>query len=282
MNFIFKSWLVALANRISRLMVSLPVLDNYCYKFAKIIVKYHDNDANPDMYRNGEYHLLSYLTKNQLLKTVFDVGANIGEYSAIIASRKSKDGKIYAFDPRDSNVEVLRKKFHNTEKIFLIPKALSDYDGTIDFHQNDDPHESGTDSVYDMNIIGYHPHTQKISVPCTTIDSFCENNHIEHINLVKIDVEGHELFVLKGGRGMLSKGNIDYIQFEYGHAARAARVFLLDIVNLLENYGYSIYLIMPKGIKRFTYSPWEENRFNMVNFLAVSSKTINTVRKIII
>jgi FkbM family methyltransferase len=282
MSFIFKNWLIELADGIGCLMASLPLLENYSYKFAKIIVKYHDNDSNPDMYRNGEYHLLSYLTKNQLLKTVFDVGANIGEYSAIIASCQQIDGRIYAFDPGDNNVEVLRKKFHSTEGFYIIPKALSDYNGTIDFHQNDDPSQSGTDSVYDMNTIGYHPHTQKISVPCTTIDSFCENNHIEHINLVKIDVEGHELFVLKGGGGMLSKGNIDYIQFEYGHAARAARVLLLDIVNLLENYGYSVYLIMPKGIKRFIYSPWEENKYNMMNFFAVSNKAINAVRKIII
>ena len=86
----------------------------------------------------------------------------------------------------------------------------------------------------------------------------------------------------RGGGGMLSKGNIDYIQFEYGHAARAARVFLLDIVNLLENYGYSVYLIMPKGLKRFIYSPWEENRFNMVNFLAVTNTASDNVRDIIL
>ena len=99
---------------------------------------------------------------------------------------------------------------------------------------------------------------------------------------MKIDVEGHELFVLKGAKKMLSKSRIDYIQFEYGHAAMAARVMLLDIVNFFQAYGYHIYLIHPKGIKPFMYSPWEENRYNMANFVAVSEVVSYKLNSIIL
>ena len=60
----------SILKRLIYLVASLPLLGDYCYKFAKIIIRYHDNDANTDMYRNGEY-------------------------SSIVASRKQKDGKTY-------------------------------------------------------------------------------------------------------------------------------------------------------------------------------------------
>ena len=282
MSLTLKNRMIKLVDRVGYLLAALPLLGGYFYKFAKIIVKYRDNNANSDFYTNGECYLLNYFIKKQLLKTVFDVGANLGEYTSLIAGSKSQGTKIYAFDPRSSNIEYLKKRFNGDGRIVIIEKALSDYDGSIDFYQNDDLAQSGADSVYNMAAIGYFCNTRKVSVPCATIDSFSAKHQVEHIDLVKIDVEGHELFVLKGAKRLLEKGNIDYIQFEYGHAARAARVFLIDLVNFLQAYGYRIYIIYPKGIKPFRYSPWEENRFDMINFLAVSSKASNNINSIIL
>ena len=271
-----------LVHKLGYFIASLPIVGNLCYKLAQAMVRCYDNDGNHNRYSNGEYHLLKYLLDRHLLKTVFDVGANIGDYSAIIASQKTGVGKIYAFDPRDSNVETLRSRFSGMQDVSIVQTALSDKDGRIDFYQNSDPSQSGTDSVHDMAKIGYSLKSNKISVACKTIDQVSIENHIDHINLLKIDVEGHELSVLKGAKRMLSEKNIDYIQFEFGHAARVTRVLLLDIVVLFHTYGYNMYLILPKGLKPFTYSPWEENRYNIVNFLAVSNSAPDDLNDIVI
>src|SRR3990172_11969762 len=188
-----------LVNKFGYFVASLPAVGNFCYKLAQSLVRCHDNDANSDFYSNGECYLLNHFIKNQLLKTVFDVGANIGDYTSLIVCSKQKDAKIYAFDPKDGNIEHLKQRFGREESVSVIAKALSDHDGKIDFYQHIDPAESGSDSVYDMSTIGYFSKRNKISVPCTTIDNFSAENHIDHINLIKIDVEGHELSVLMGG-----------------------------------------------------------------------------------
>src|SRR3990172_5376808 len=160
-----------LVNKFGYFVASLPAVGNFCYKLAQSLVRCHDNDANSDFYSNGECYLLNHFIKNQLLKTVFDVGANIGDYTSLIVCSKQKDAKIYAFDPKDGNIEHLKQRFGREE----------------------------SDSVYDMSTIGCFSKRNKISVPCTTIDNFSAENHIDHINLIKIDVEGHELSVLMGG-----------------------------------------------------------------------------------
>jgi len=60
------------------------------------------------------------------------------------------------------------------------------------FYVNTDPSLSGHDSLFDMRTIGYDESTVTTRVTCTTIDEFCEAKKISSIDLLKLDVEGHE------------------------------------------------------------------------------------------
>jgi FkbM family methyltransferase len=252
------------------------------YKMSKLIIMKRDNDCNGDMLKNGEKRIVDFLIENNLLNVFFDVGANVGEYLSMVLEHRGKPIDIYAFEPGPRNVDILRKRFSNMTNLTIIEKALSHTNGVSDFYQHVDPQMAGSDSIHDMQKIGYDYATTKHSVESITLDKFCEQNGINHVSLMKCDVEGNELAVFIGGQGMLMKDAIDYIQFEFGHAARAARVFLYDIYSFLHGYGYEIFTVKPRGLEKFVYSPWEENKYNMVNFYAVSSKTINTVKKIIV
>ncbi len=261
------------------------VLSNshYCYKMAKLIIMKRDNDCNANMLYNGEKKIVDFLIEKNLLNVFIDVGANVGDYlSMVLEHNKPFDICIYAFEPGPRNVEILRKRFSDMSNLTIVSKALSDIEGPMDFFQNVDPQMAGSDSIHDMQKIGYDYVTTKHSVEAITLDKFCEQNGINHVSLMKCDVEGNELAVFMGGRGMIMKGAIDYIQFEFGHAARAARVFLYDIYNFLHGCKYEMFTVKPRGLEKFVYSPWEENKYNMINFFAVSNKSINTVQKIII
>ncbi len=83
-------------------------------------------------------------------------------------------------------------------------------------------------------------------------------------------MEGHELSVLKGAFDLLNRKDVRYIQIEYGHAARAARVYLLDILNYMTPLGYKSYVIMPNGLQPLVYTPFVENKYSMINLLFVS------------
>jgi hypothetical protein len=72
---------------------------------------------------------------------------------------------------------------------------------------------------------------------------------------------------LKGADRLLRSGAIDYIQIEFGHAARAAKVYLHDIVNIAAKNSYDLYVIKCKGFTPLNFTPFTENRYSYVNLL---------------
>lgn len=67
------------------------------------------------------------------------------------------------------------------------------------------------------------------TIRITTIDSYLKTHDIQHVDFVKLDVEGHELAALKGMSGALQAGAIDMMQFEYGATFADSRILLRDI-----------------------------------------------------
>lgn len=262
-----------------RLRLVLPVLkaiasalsrSRAAYRLSQLVIAKYDNDGNADMRANGEAHLLTAVVSGIAQPVVFDVGANVGDYSALALSLGNRTGvRVFAFEPASHNIEALHRRFESEPRLRIIPMALSSDSGEQNFYVNTDPAHRGHDSLYDMKKIGYDEHTITTRVTCTTLDVFCETEQISDIDFLKMDVEGHEYGVLMGAKRMLERGSIPRIQFEFGHAARAGRILLLDFVTLLTGYGYDLFTIHPTGLRALTYTPWEENRYNLINILAV-------------
>jgi hypothetical protein len=133
-----------------------------------------------------------------------------------------------------------------------------------------------------MRTIGYaSKNIVKTTVKTITLDDYCSKNKILQIKFLKMDVEGNEFNIIKGAKSLLKKGKIDFIQFEFGHAARAGRIYLFDIIDLLAKYNYFTYVIKPKKIEKIIYSPFIENRYNMGNFVAFKNDKLPHISKII-
>ena len=97
---------------------------------------------------------------------------------------------------------------------------------------------------------------------------------ISHINFLKIDVEGHELYVLKGLGRYLDAKFIDIIQFEYGGTNFDSKINLKDFFDLLELNNFVIHKIMPRHLEPKVYKPEYEN-FLYSNFVAISKDFLN-------
>lgn len=215
--------------------------------------------GNPNIDTNGEKTALEYI-KNKYKSgiTVFDVGANIGEYARVVTD-VIPGATIYLFEPQKKLYGELSRNFKNSFNL-----GFSDRKESLPIYGNENKH--GLTSLYKRNLEHFNLSlTEQETVDLVTIDSFCDEHRIEKIHFLKIDVEGHELRVLRGAEKML--GNIDFIQFEFGGCNIDSRTFFQDFWYLLSD-KYKIYRITKNRLQeRKKYSERDEI-FLTSNYLA--------------
>lgn len=256
----------------------------YITQLARLVVASYDNDGNGDMNTNGEAWLLKVISSKMKNSSTFvDVGANVGDWSSALVGSGFM-GRLIAVDPLKRNLAKVRERLVALKyaSFELCEYALSNKIGSAKFFTNKDPTLSGHDSLYDMRTIGYRESVDSVDVRCLTLDELAAQFNISRIDFLKIDVEGNELFVLQGARSLLSSEAIDFIQIEFGHAARGAKVYLHDIVNFVSEYDLKIFVIKPSGLLPLVFSPFTENRYSYINFLLVRGSACDTLKEYIL
>jgi len=202
----------------------------------------------------------------------FDVGANTGDYSKLLASIFPK-ATIYAFEPNPHTYKILQSESKNQNIITsMIGISSSTGEATISL----DPKflTSGSTSLYGEKIesLGMYDHdlSVKEKIRLSTLDLLTSKANVGIIDFLKIDIEGNELEALRGGVNLIKKDRIGIIQFEFNVTNIASRVFLKDFYDLLE--GYRFYRIKQRGLVALNaYSPLNEV-YRIQNILAISNR----------
>lgn len=191
--------------------------------------------SNP--YRNGEYKFLKkHVAKFNDKSLIFDVGANIGEYSEKILEF-NPSVNIQCFEPIPDTFKQLTLKHKEYKNVTLNNFALSDVMGSRSMYEYGKL--NGTNSLEKHpNLISEN--TNKIETTLQTIDHFCEVNKIDFIDYVKIDVEGHEVNVIKGAKKLIQEKRIGSIQFEYNYLWKNTTNTIEEVFNILSD-NYQIY-----------------------------------------
>ena len=225
-----------------------------------------------DMESSGEAGaLLAY--RERILRgpsdvvVLFDVGAFEGEYTDALLSTFSNDPKveIHAFEPAAPAFRVLSQKFAGNDRVHPIKAALGDQATTLSLHIDASPK---------MNSLVERPHfagsLPTEEVPVLTLDEYCAKNKVARIDLLKLDVEGYEMNVLKGATRMLGTRSIAIIQFEYGVFAITNKVLFHDLFAVLGK-DYDIFRIVGDGLEPILpgNGVWEQNAIggNYAGFL---------------
>lgn len=127
---------------------------------------------------------------------ILDIGANTGTY-ALLAACVRPDAKIVAFEPVQRIFEKLEaNRDLNGFGIHCVRAALSDYTGTATVYDPGDEHLYSI-SV-NKNAYEASPNVSAVQIPVVRLDEFIEQNHLPKIDLMKVDVETHEVEVLRG------------------------------------------------------------------------------------
>lgn len=143
--------------------------------------------------------------------TIIDIGANSGQFTKT-ANYFFPEAKIYSFEPLVGLYNENVKKFHKIKKIEIFNLAFGNQVGQINFYKNEYGHISSALEISEKNNFYPKNSIQKIEVPITKVDLFFKDKPLTKNTLLKLDVQGFELEVLKGSINVLE--NINYVVIE--------------------------------------------------------------------
>lgn len=203
-------------------------------------------------------------------ETAVDAGANIGLMTGLLAAKIGPGGRVYAFEAHPGIYEKLCRhreiwKIHPLAEILALQKAVSSSPGKL-------PLISGSGFVENQGISrvtntgNENQNGSSILVEATTLD--LELPETCRVGVMKIDVEGHELEVLKGAKRLLAAGSVRDILFEDSGGA------LNPVMEMLCPLGFSL-LEIDWSLWGPSFSPVKSgenrrpgNRFDLPNYLA--------------
>lgn len=193
------------------------ILYGFNFFLYRISLKGMGITIDTDGKKNGEVRFLRNFLSKCENPIIFDIGANIGNYSAYILSSKT-DAKVYAFEPHPLNYEKLLKLKNQYKNINTFNLGLSNEKGNSLIYDYANKDGSPKASLYkDVIEMQYDSPSVYHEIKMITIDDFVNDSNIDRIDLLKIDTEGHELEILKGAKNSLMKGIIGTIQFEFNY-----------------------------------------------------------------
>lgn len=233
---------------IQRLAYLIP-RSRVLYYWCKVYVDKYQGQNDKDMLRNGEVHCLAQALSPTRKNVVFDVGANQGMWTEHVLTLYP-NVEIHCFEPSPTTFSLLESQsFPDSVKLNNI--GLGSKRETAELYVFS--RSSELSSLYPQSD---HEIQGKETVQIDTLSFYCTSNLISHIDYLKIDVEGYELEVLKGALPLLAQRAISFIQFEYGVTYLNARNLLKDVADLMQEYDYDLFKIMPNGLRRVErYTP---------------------------
>lgn len=202
-----------------------------------------------NIYLHGSY-IIEELYENYMFpissksSTIFDVGANIGYYTIQFAQKT--EGIVYAFEPMSYQYNTLLKNIEINElnNVYPVQQIVSDSVGKERIYF------SGINNTAASSVVVETEDYEDI--PTITLDQFCKEKNIEFIDLIKIDVEGYEMNVLKGLSEMLKTNRIKHMFIEVveRHLQKAGSSSE-ELFTYLKKYSYDGYSIKSGSLEQY-------------------------------
>ncbi|NPV51605.1 MAG: FkbM family methyltransferase [Candidatus Methanofastidiosum sp.] len=173
--------------------------------------------------------------------TVFDIGANVGYISLLMANLIGSNGKLFSFEPNPNIYSLLNENIEinpilNDGRIITEQIALSTSDDKMKFFCPIEGHE-GLGGLKDTKRA---PLEKVIEVNVKKLDDYVTENNIKNIDFIKMDVEGGELDVIKGGLKTIETMK-PIILFEATDLNTTPYNYKVkDLILFLEEFGYNV------------------------------------------
>jgi len=199
--------------------------------YTKVVMDLSDTEPIFSNYREFFDYRIYDTFDIQNRDVVFDIGANIGLWTAYILSQGAK--KVYSFEPNKAAVNQLEINFGDNENVVIVPNGIYDKHTRIPFYIDD-----GNSLI--SSIIEDPNKKPSYEIDTLTIKEVLSNFNIDKVDLVKMDIEGAEFDIIENiDNETIQKIDsflIEYHDFYFGNGIEK----VMKLINQLENFGYKV------------------------------------------
>jgi FkbM family methyltransferase len=198
---------------------------------------------------DGYYDIPTVRVIQELLNagmTFVDVGAHVGQYSLLGSGLVGTEGTVHSFEPEPETFALLQHNvlINGLRNVRPIRCALGESIRNVELYVARPDNIGQTSLRQPNNFSGV-----QVRVQCRSLDDYAEEHAIDRINLIKIDVEGAELNVLLGARGVLSRNPKPHIIIEFWEEfLQAYGSSCAQLAEFLRGSGYNLFWIGETGL----------------------------------
>lgn len=225
--------------------------------------------------REKEIDLFCGLIKKHFC--IIDIGANRGTYSYPISKRISRNGKLYLFEPLPELFYYLKNGFINKKNIFVYEKACGNIAQSKPIRI---PLYNGTKGLGSASFVNNFKDFLEMDLEVLKIDDL----KLSRIDLLKIDVEGYETFVLEGALHSIRKSKpVILVEIDWN----MGNEYFDRLTNLIRDLDYRILSLTGNIFLEVGSSEFNSNKLNFHeagyrnNFFLIPSGRFEEVKKLL-
>lgn len=193
-----------------------------------------------DQHDVKNFQIMAELDLIQSGDVVVDIGANVGDYTKYFLNKLGDTGQVFSVE-LDVDVFAYLQKTFNAPNLILLNAAVCDKDGEVDYYTHNAYHQMNSmSSGVDRTFRG--------KVKSATLDTILRD--VEHVALLKIDIEGAEEYAIDGMSEVLKKTSVIFLE---NHNA----IGWYKIFPVLEEAGYICFDIETKKVVDISLPPYQ-------------------------
>ncbi|MEO6252343.1 MAG: FkbM family methyltransferase [Ferruginibacter sp.] len=173
------------------------------------------------------------------IKTVLDIGANEGQFASMIR-KLLPQATICSFEPIPDCYSKLTANFNNDPAFKAFNVAVGDKEETVEMNINDFSPSSSLLEIDELHVENFKhtAHSKKQQIPLKTLDGLSAQLNLAKPYMVKIDTQGYEDKVIKGGQQVLAGADVIFVELSYRPLYKEQTLFD-DIYNELVRLGFA-------------------------------------------
>jgi FkbM family methyltransferase len=195
------------------------------------------------LYHVNDFADMRFILNHVAAPVIVDGGANHGRtvdhFLALFPN-----ATVFAIEANPELVQKLRDKYQNDGRVTVVGQAVSDRNGTVQFHVSNDATQGMS------SMLPWRPESEntrrverRIEAETVRLDSLCHEHGLEVIDILKLDIQGAELVALAGAGDFLHRGAIKaiYLEVWFDHEEYQGQCHFIDVYQLMKQNGYVMY-----------------------------------------